>query len=528
MAVTYNLPLTPPIINSYSIIPGNLPAGNWKFFIFSRGYSATIFDSPMWHSPWVEVNITLSSPGGVRFDCSATDSNHQVYAVFGQLGTGRNQFYRPANSSGFLTDIFDIDNNSLWYNSTAFIQKAVNMPFGLRKDEGIGRILIDGANGNITPNTIISALDAAGETNYFYDGSSTLKMLASIDSRTAKSGVLNLSYWTLWTYGGMFNNRSGLNLYCKHTTINPTKKTALHFPASMGAARYFYAGLCDLNDMEISIDATNLTAGTNNVWGNQQFVLDNNSKITNSFIISTYPSLRTIDSFSNCKIFCTEFLCTTNISNIINPLELIECGRIRNINNSNFISRGWKIYSSAIIDLRISATTPIRTRRYIDSEWYGSNTIDGYPPVLFAVYTGEQRHGKVYFASSFNCKVQDEEGNSIEGVNVKIENIASSQSFEGQTDSDGKNLEQIFDFLEIEHDYNFSGGSSNNIRTWYKDFNLTISKDGYESYTAIVDMSKKIDLNITLKTQVPLIVTPDDVYVKKNPENIWDNRDLAV
>lgn len=129
-----------------------------------------------------------------------------------------------------------------------------------------------------------------------------------------------------------------------------------------------------------------------------------------------------------------------------------------------------------------------------------------------------------------NLKIVDELWSPINWVSVICYNDDDWEEFNTTTDSNWVITEQQYvsrrwyfdpENFPAVNSYSAAEIIRNNIK-------IKVSKVWYETYETTLTANKKVDTVITLKTQVPLIVTPDNVYVKKNPENIWENRDLAV
>ena len=198
--------------------------------------------------------------------------------------------------------------------------------------------------------------------------------------------------------------------------------------------------------------------------------------------------------------------------------EIKSVSRIRNRTNDVY-ARGLKArrYSSVVNIYPSAYNGSNATLVDCDLDVWGTRT--GFP-------TTEGRSAYVYRQNSFNLTVLDEDGNPIEDVNVLAINSSDTTVINKDTDSNGVITETILGITTWK--YSRTGGANVTTVFEYNPFKITISKAGYETIYKEVEIYDKTNWTITLKTQVPLIVTPDDVYVKKNPENVGDNRDLAV
>jgi len=138
-----------------------------------------------------------------------------------------------------------------------------------------------------------------------------------------------------------------------------------------------------------------------------------------------------------------------------------------------------------------------------------------------------------YFYREVKIKVKNENGDTIEGVNINaIDNQYNTYS--GLTDING---ELIIEYLEQKTKYLKTDGIITNYNsdyyTYYNGIDLIISKYGYETETVEnVDNYRDkgyINLPISLKKQVPLMVdSSGKIHIKMNPENIGNNREFLI
>lgn len=117
---------------------------------------------------------------------------------------------------------------------------------------------------------------------------------------------------------------------------------------------------------------------------------------------------------------------------------------------------------------------------------------------------------------TLTIKIQDEEGNELSDVNVKIDNNVETLINTTWTGSyNVKTYMKERDSLGAENQYN------------YNPFKITISKTGYETYFIETSFTNKTDWIITLKKAVDIMLSPTGMHIKADPANITD-RELLL
>ena len=522
MAITYRPPLTPPTIDSVSIITGTLTPGTYEFMIYDRGMGGIILDSVMWQSPCVYTGaVVVASGEGVRIEITPTDANRLNTMVFLRRDGGNWLLDRSSGDStghnGTTSTTLDVDAN-FTFGFASQIEKATAYPSWCRIDEGIGQIYID--SGEYTIASVLNTLVSAGETNYYHNDGRTLHMLASINLADATSGSLDFTGWDFWNYGGIVN---GANATLIAGAIPADgQRTRIAVGANMGTSRLLRLGKATLNNASLS-SSTNgfLGYGT---WGSAQIFATVDSKLENCDIIMAFPSIQFVQQYKYCKFHIADFL-TSGINddtNNILGLHFIQITAIRFQTNLSIRLKDC-IFESGYIDYGANVTNYSGSRKVIDCLF--SARTDNIPLVLFRDIATRNYDG-IQFCSSFNVKVVDEDGNAIENATVKIK--SNYDDITETTDSDGVIPEQIPTFCLVTYDAVEGVPTYYNIKTWYRTVDLTIEKAGYETYIGKVDIeSKKFDGQFTLKKAVPILIdSKGSAHVRFNKENIGNNREF--
>jgi len=133
---------------------------------------------------------------------------------------------------------------------------------------------------------------------------------------------------------------------------------------------------------------------------------------------------------------------------------------------------------------------------------------------------------KMYEKYSADVKVTDTVGTAINGATVVGTYAGGSSIFSTTTDSSGVITQQWVIYKQYEQDA--TATSTYFIKeTINTNWTLTVSKAGYETYIAIVDITKKQDLTIALKKAKPIRMDLDgNLYTNLDIGNIGSYVDL--
>ena len=521
MSITYNEPLTPPIINSVAAIPGDFPAGTYYIWVLDRGNEGRWHQSPMFCSSMVKTVFELTEPGGISVDITPTDSRRTYSNVW--IGTNTQSdmfFYRFDNSMvGTTETTLNIDTYIHRYQFFVTIEKALTYPNFINSiTSGIGMIEVTGNAGTFTVEDIASVLNTAGADNYWFDGERKLYMLHSIDLRDATGGTFDVSNTDLWLFGGLFNTDNRVLLYSSSIIGRGTK---LSIPTDTAASDYFFPGQCNLNNAEISGDYLGWTG--HRVWGGR-VRFSSQSRLTNCSMYGgaySYPA-NNPDCFVDCNFYLSWTLAFVNINEPTNEIKglnfLYDPSQIRTRNNYSFILRDAKSSGVFNLDHRRYSATPSGIRLFIDCDFNGE-----LPNIYWRHSTDDL--GEILYGNSINIKIINEDGDPVENVNVKINNN-EEELLNTTTGVDGK-IDEFIGVHKVFTQDTGLGEGYNTITTDKNPFGIKISKTGYETYETEIEIEDKQDLIITLKKAVPLLIdSKGEAHLRFNKENIGNNRDL--
>jgi hypothetical protein len=116
-------------------------------------------------------------------------------------------------------------------------------------------------------------------------------------------------------------------------------------------------------------------------------------------------------------------------------------------------------------------------------------------------------NSKLKRCHSCNIKVIDEDGNFLENALITITDNLGNQIFSELTDANGEIDEQILDT----HLYKNATGTTTTVITEYNPFLLTISKSGYRTYIASLQVDDAVNSTISL-TQGEVVIKNATLY----------------
>jgi len=249
MAVTYYAPLAKPTINSLTAIAGTIPAGTYDVRIVSRGQSGDLRSVPLWCSPASDaVQIVLAATGGIQIALTAPDANHNNTLVYIKLSSATYYSLFNANYVGYAGTSIDLTSYTAIFYMLYLTEDCPEMPYGLSKVLGSGKLTISGAAGNLTIANLAAAMVAAGETNFLYSSLSLFACVCPIEV-TASSGTLSFTEKTLSPFYGYFGN-ANFSLTCAGggSTINGKLTIAAYMEGGCTFARL---SKCDIKYAEL-------------------------------------------------------------------------------------------------------------------------------------------------------------------------------------------------------------------------------------------------------------------------------------
>jgi hypothetical protein len=150
---------------------------------------------------------------------------------------------------------------------------------------------------------------------------------------------------------------------------------------------------------------------------------------------------------------------------------------------------------------------------------------DKKPRINWSVATGTYVYKTLAFRNSVEFYITDEDGNPIEGANIEMSN--GFETVDDDTDSDGY-LEQYIKIRTAVMDTAYSASTYYTTWTDEEEVDVTITKAGYETYTAKMNLINTTEAYITLKSAIDVCVTNKGIGIKVNPENSGNDREVVI
>ena len=150
---------------------------------------------------------------------------------------------------------------------------------------------------------------------------------------------------------------------------------------------------------------------------------------------------------------------------------------------------------------------------------------DRKPRITWGVSTGTYVYKTLLFKNSLDLYITDESGNPIESADIELSNDFETVS--GQTDSDG----YLQKYIKIRTAVMDTGYSSTTYYTTWTDkeiIDLTISKAGYETYTAKLNLLDTKEEHISLKSAIDVCITNKGIGIKADPTNSTLDREVIL
>ncbi len=506
MAITINTPLTAPN-NLQAVVTnsgGSLAIGTYSFFVFDRGNSGNYTTNPMWTSPAVYLTGIVVSVANSKIDLSwnSTDVRKTYSMIFWKKDSDG---YNAHSQTGIAGSSITFTNYSTQIVSyLPSIENATKTPHNFSSTRGIGNIKISGAAGNITIANIAAAL--VGQNDYYYDGYSSLWMLWSIDSTTATSGTLDLTGYTLWSYGGIFNG-TGMSL---SSTFPLTGQglASIGVGAYCGSADYFYPGKASLAFCQLITNVQGLTGF--NVYGGARPKWTNAGSLTNGFMNGQWTEGGYYNSAINCWIGGEFIYYGDDAVNEIKGLQL--WGGFRtDYGYKNWIIRDLISIAAAGYNFRYgvdnyqNTTNPTPVQKFINCVFKDSsgNQLANNIPLVYWIMNNPDSMNPLPLTYSFNLKIINKFGVGINNANVKILYNGTVVNT-GNSNSNGIVAEQLITYATITHKVGSGKGMGANYTTTvlYNSFTIIISANGYETYKKTFSISSAINWIIKLRHSI--------------------------
>lgn len=232
-------------------------------------------------------------------------------------------------------------------------------------------------------------------------------------------------------------------------------------------------------------------------------------------------------SVYDCQFFGGFYGCQFNGADIVDGVLIERCqiGLIHAVTGAgNYYFRNLKMnYITSGTYTYIRRGSNEKKIYFIDSQilgeglgWYGS------------IIGTTIQYNEQFLQSTFNFKINNEDGDNLEGVDIKVYNVKEELVHSGTSDINGEDSEVLSYYRKY-----FTGTATETLEDGQESlepFKIIISKNGYET-VEIKDLEvvSGIPTNIktTLKKTAPLLIDSNgETHIRFNKENIGDNREL--
>lgn len=492
MAITWVAPLDKPTNVTASAGDsgsGSIPAGTYYFRIVAdTEYSPTSSTALHRDSPPSDyVSVTVDGTQSITLNWDAvTDANYyRVYYSEGSSDnwTSVNDYCITNYNNGYyggittnsvtFTDTFDPSSYRQDYWQATFF--GYN-PHGIVSlDKGIGYVDISGDVGNITLTDIANVIP---DTNKIYDPNGTLIIYGYVVWDSAATGSISIKNGTFEMFKKDLVTPDGFSITLDNMVIQIHK----WLPSI-----YIYNGtlrksivkedypnivwLYETPSIYVQPDTTFSTDG-NQLNVSQVFFTKANAGALN---IDTVGSLNYRDTAPSVDTEITDASTTQYFTFYWSNQDWqhLFIRRFSIYNDNQHVETYWAGQNFALYDCNFYDSSGNK----VDPKWAGN------------AYVGNVLH--IYY--SVNLTVVDKDGNPLEGATVEITNN-DSNTITLTTDANG----QIRKDLEVMAVTKTDGGQD--IER-YNPFSLTISKDGYQTYTATnITLDDEFTETIALQT----------------------------
>ena len=468
-------------------------------------------------------NITADN---VTLDCQGYKINYSTdgttgYGVFSNGYdnlTIKNCLINEGSSSGNDNHGFKLENvdSSLIYNNTISTFNA----------DADGMYIADSDYNNFSNNNILANDDGNSISNsdhntfsynnisstygYYISSTSTNNSIIYNNVSTSADAIYleditnnDISYNNINTSG------SGEAIVFSNSPSNNATNNNIHTSTSS----YAYGIILNSNDHNCVIFNNNIT--THGSYGHGIYVLSDENNISNNNILTTQlGSMGILLDDSKNNNFTSNNINITGASSNGYILYNSDNNRIINdkIYTSNDYSRGLYVYSgSSNLTMYNSTLNALGTADFevlIESlasngEWNLTNVTkaDGSDISLYYNPSATGTLNKHWYLSAY---INDTNSNDLENANVTIRDESDSILKTELTNSLGK----ITSMTVL-------GSIQNETDVYYKDYNITATKDGYSSETDVFNVTNNLEKNLELSVYSPFTIE----FVEPTPEN---------
>lgn len=445
-----------------------------------------------------------------------------------------NKYTLPAlngvNITGTTFDVTNTNTSSQAYNSSmTSVAQASILPYGISKLCGIVDVVI---SGDETLQSIKTALTTAGlGDSVYYDGFSQfglrgwIRILAgSVGSLGGQTGTTSITHHNLvFIHGFIYNLSNVFNVTLGGLATSP----------------YNYSQQpCTFRVWCPSVNLINIKAYQSTFLVHYGYLLPNTLFIGTQFLVAGSSMIDC--SFSGPRNTNTDYS-GQKVLNMDGTQRLWQSSIITNmywqgttaislyVNGGVDVLRDCTIKldnAAGVFDYNAANTSAMQKRLYdlkLEGLWTDVRTAK-------FLQSKAKPWCKLNYFYSLGGYVLDEDKAPLNGVDIKIYDRDNTLMHTITTDANGLIAKTDILAVDVRPD---NASSTTTSRAPYDSeirspFTLVFSKAWYETFSVKQDITSKINQIFTLKTQIPLIVTPDDVYVKTNPQNYWAWRDIAV
>jgi len=410
------------------------------------------------------------------------------------------QYTHYANTQGLCT--FTFDNEAAYptgqvqaggYNFQHY--EIVQDPFPIKKDLGTGCITITGDGGDVYPQDIKDAVDAAGWNDYFLWDGATIHTSMHIQSVIGTGGQIILNKLSHYGYSVSIFSANGNRVYLNWAKImlvsygvrfNSDYMGLIHAVMQLGG----YGGI-ELQEYILSGNAY-ITARSTATFDNMK---------VNGLEIQAYTGTELIGVKSDYQVRANEVDITGT-----NPLKIIDCEGSRYLplyaqdctdTGIDVIEvRNFVVYSTTGYDLWSywAITKEIKVYDFKGMVGYTLNGSFDKPVVRWQV-TGMANLILLYH--NIDITVLDTDGDIIVGATVTIKDKDGNTLFSDDTDANGNIADDILT-TTVEWD-SVSGGTYDSTYIHKNPLTISISKSGHKTYIGIHTIEEKTDWEIVLQ-----------------------------
>lgn len=486
-------------------ITGNLGADTYKFRVIHGGNMSTSRSgAQLWSPSSNEVTININSTQAVHLHWdNSTDPWVSHTWLF--VKKDSEDIWRMILANGYSPYLNNDYNFTTWsgkisaYNPQIWMKDGnspdPSVPNNISTTDGVGMISVSGDAGSLSFIYVILALqnyyggDLPNTT--YWDGKYYFTGAWSLDTHLATSGTMDLSAWKLWMYGGIEN---GANFQLK-AGYNTNQPTVIEIPPYAGSSNYLHFGKASLNNTIIGTGAQGLDA---NYFSSLQLATTDDTKIWNSVVTATYPSLAYLETYKNSKLIMSQLLVNYawGKEQPFEDLNVLQ-GIVRiaySYTNDTYFRRlvHQQICTASYhIEMRFPYASSVYSTYLVDSEFPQCSDL----PIVY--WRPSVASKPLYIGYSFNLKTVYENGTSIPSANVTLIDKNGDTTFTKLTDSNGE-IEEQFVFPRAMNRSTLTVGYTDQV-IGYAPYNLSIITTNFADYELNnLNFTEKVDWTIAL------------------------------